>query len=48
MCLGQPDKGETQNLNLTTATEADGYTNVEFYRAAMTGDSGKDVQFKVR
>jgi len=41
-----PAKDATENLDLKTATEADGYTNVEFNRDAMTGDTANDVQFK--
>jgi len=41
-----PPKNETtENWDLKTATEADGYTNVEFSRDAMTGDTAYDVQF---
>jgi len=34
-------------LNLIKATEAGGYTTVDFDRDAMTGDNAKDVQFAV-
>jgi len=40
-----PSKDTTQNLNLIKATEAGGYTTVDFDRDAMTGDNAKDVQF---
>ena len=40
-------KDATQNLNLVNATESGGYTMVEFYRPAMTGDTANDVQFMV-
>jgi len=42
--LGAPAEDMAQNLTLVNATEVGGYTNVEFYRHAMTGDP-KDVQF---
>ena len=37
----------TPDYQLIKASEEDGYTNVEFYRNATTGDD-KDVQFMVR
>ena len=37
----------SQNLTLVNATESGGYTMVEFYRPAMTGDTANDVQFMV-
>ena len=45
--MGPPPKDSTQNFNLIKASEAGGYTNVEFDRDATTADSAKDVQFTV-
>ena len=42
-----PSKDSSQNWNLLKASQAAGYTNVEFERNVMTGDIF-DVQFKVK
>ena len=44
--VGLPSSDSKQNFNLIKASEAGGYTNVEFNRDATTGDD-KDVQFMV-
>ena len=44
---GPPTRDTNQNLTLVNATESGGYTMVEFYRPAMTGDTANDVQFMV-
>ena len=46
--MGTPTKESTQNFSLKKASEAGGYTNVEFERDATTGDNAKDVPFQVR
>ena len=42
-----PSKNEDQNFVITTASEADGYTTVQFMRDPETSDTNNDVQFKV-
>ena len=42
-----PPPDNTPDYMLTKASEDNGYTNVEFYRNATTGDMS-DVQFMVR
>ena len=40
-----PSKNENQNFVLTMATEAGGYTTVQFERDPETSDTDNDVQF---
>ena len=42
-----PSKNEDQNFVITTASEAGGYTTVQFMRDPETSDTNNDVQFKV-
>lgn len=42
----KPPADSQQNLMLIEASEANGHTNVQFARNAMTGDA-KDVQLAV-
>ena len=42
-----PSKNEDQNFVLTAASEAGGYTTVQFMRDPETSDTNNDVQFKV-
>jgi hypothetical protein len=47
--LGRPtlDNSPQQNLDLTNATEANGFTTLEFNRKADTGDTATDRPLKV-
>ncbi|XP_073241699.1 DBH-like monooxygenase protein 1 homolog isoform X1 [Porites lutea] len=42
----KPSKESANNFVLTTASEADGYTTVQFERDPETSDTANDVQFK--
>ena len=44
---GKPSKDSANNFVLITATEAGGYTTVQFERDPETSDTANDVQFKV-
>lgn len=44
--VGKPSK-DTNNFEIKTATEAGGYTTVQFERDPETSDTVKDVQFMV-
>ena len=43
----KPSKDSANNFVLTSATEAGGYTTVQFERDPETSDTANDVQFKV-
>ena len=45
--MTKPSKDSANNFVLTTATEAGGYTTVQFERDPETSDTDNDVQFKV-
>ena len=45
--MTKPSKDSVNNFVLKTATEADGYTTVQFERDPETSDTANDVQFKV-
>ena len=45
--MTKPSKDSANNFVLRTATEAGGYTTVQFERDPETSDTANDVQFKV-
>ena len=45
--MTKPSKDSASNFVLKTATEAGGYTTVQFERDLETSDTANDVQFRV-